>query len=70
VATAVEPGEVPRNWEVRNLIGRQITPQDVAGAVVFLASEAADAITGTELLVDGGALRMMAAPSRGGTPTS
>jgi NAD(P)-dependent dehydrogenase (short-subunit alcohol dehydrogenase family) len=29
-------------------------PMDVAGAVVFLASPAADLITGTTLLVDGG----------------
>ena len=63
VATTVEAGEVPRNWQVRNLIGRQITPQDVARAVVFLASEDASAVTGVELLVDGGALRMTAAPA-------
>jgi 3-oxoacyl-[acyl-carrier protein] reductase len=62
VATTVEAGEVPRNWQVRNLIGRQITPADVANAVVFLASEEASAITGIELVVDGGALRMLAAP--------
>jgi NAD(P)-dependent dehydrogenase (short-subunit alcohol dehydrogenase family) len=29
-------------------------PMDVAGAVVFLASPAADLITGTTLLIDGG----------------
>jgi len=59
VATTVEAGEVPRNWTVRNLIGRQITPGDVAQAVAFLASDHADAITGVELLVDGGALRVL-----------
>ena len=63
VLTAVEPGEVPRNWTVRNLIGRQITPEDVARAVVFLASDDGAAITGTELLVDGGALLMVASPA-------
>ena len=64
VMTSVEPGEVPRNWQVNNLIGRQITPRDVANAVVFLASARAEGITGTELLVDGGALRAGAAPAR------
>ena len=58
VATGVEAGEVPRNWQVRNLIGRQITPQDIARATVFLASDDGDAITGTDLIVDGGVLQM------------
>ena len=62
VLTSVEPGEVQRNWTVRNLIGRQITPQDVAHAVAFLASDEADSITGIELLVDGGALKVLATP--------
>jgi NAD(P)-dependent dehydrogenase (short-subunit alcohol dehydrogenase family) len=35
-------------------IGRIGTPEDVAGAIVFLASDAASLITGTSLLVDGG----------------
>jgi NAD(P)-dependent dehydrogenase (short-subunit alcohol dehydrogenase family) len=35
-------------------LGRLGKPQDVAGAVVFLASPAADLITGHTLLVDGG----------------
>lgn len=35
-------------------LGRVGTPQDVVGAVVFLASPAADLITGHTLLVDGG----------------
>jgi NAD(P)-dependent dehydrogenase (short-subunit alcohol dehydrogenase family) len=62
VLTTVGPGEVQRNWTVRNLIGRQITPQDVAHAVAFLASDEADAITGIELLVDGGALKVLPTP--------
>jgi 2-deoxy-D-gluconate 3-dehydrogenase len=42
--------------EVRRRIplGRLGKPEDVAGAVVFLASPAADLITGHTLLVDGG----------------
>jgi glucose 1-dehydrogenase len=36
--------------------GRLGTPEDIGRAAVFLASEAADYITGTALLVDGGLL--------------
>jgi NAD(P)-dependent dehydrogenase (short-subunit alcohol dehydrogenase family) len=58
VATEVGPGEKPRVWEINNLIGRQIRPQDVARAAVFLASDDADAINGIDLLVEGGVLAM------------
>ncbi len=56
VMTEVGPGERPRAWEITNLIGRQIRPEDVARAAVFLASGDADAITGIDLLVEGGVL--------------
>ncbi|NIO08489.1 MAG: glucose 1-dehydrogenase, partial [Deltaproteobacteria bacterium] len=52
VRTEVGPGEKPRNWTVTNLVGRQCTPQDVARTAVFLASEDADMITGTDILVE------------------
>ncbi len=35
-------------------LGRLATPEDVTGAAVFLASSAADMITGQTLLIDGG----------------
>lgn len=35
-------------------LGRLATPQDVAGAIAFLASPSADYITGITLPVDGG----------------
>ena len=36
------------------LLDRLGTPEDVAGAVIYLASPAADMVTGHNLLVDGG----------------
>jgi 3-oxoacyl-[acyl-carrier protein] reductase len=35
-------------------LGRPVTPQEVAATVVFLASPAASAITGTTVTVDAG----------------
>jgi NAD(P)-dependent dehydrogenase (short-subunit alcohol dehydrogenase family) len=52
VGTDVEPA----NRERRNLVGRACTPEDIANAVVFIASGEASFITGTDLLVDGGAV--------------
>ena len=54
IRTEAEPGAPPRAWQVTNLVGRQGTPQDVAAAVAFLASDDADFITGADLTVDGG----------------
>ena len=56
VRTEAEPGEAPRATQITNLVGRQGTPQDVAGAAVFLASAEADLITGIDLKVEGGVL--------------
>jgi NAD(P)-dependent dehydrogenase (short-subunit alcohol dehydrogenase family) len=52
VGTDVEP----ENRERRNLVGRACTPEDIAGAVAFMVGSEAGFITGTDLLVDGGAL--------------
>ena len=46
--------ELRRDIESRIPVGRVGRPEDVTGAVVFLASPAADMITGHTLLVDGG----------------
>ena len=54
ILTEAEPGAPPRTWQVANLVGRQGTPQDVAAAVAFLASDDADFITGSDITVDGG----------------
>mgnify|MGYP001254634611 CR=1 FL=1 len=56
VLTEAEPGAPARATQVDNLVGRQVRPMDVASAAVFLASDEADAITGTDLAVDGGVL--------------
>ena len=39
-------------------LGRVGTPQDMANAVLFLLSDRASFITGTELIVDGGRLAL------------
>ncbi|WP_329454862.1 SDR family NAD(P)-dependent oxidoreductase [Streptomyces sp. NBC_01497] len=52
VGTDVEP----ENRERRNLVGRACTPEDIAAAVAFMVGAEAGFITGTDLLVDGGAL--------------
>lgn len=54
-----EPGHYPipmENWENadRNLLGRMGKTSDVSGAIIFLASELGDFITGEEIYVDGG----------------
>lgn len=41
-------------WTERIPLGRVATPEDVAAAVVYLASDAASFVTGTVLAVDGG----------------
>lgn len=41
-------------YAAKNALGRWSTPEEVAGAVVYLASDAASYVTGTVLYVDGG----------------
>jgi NAD(P)-dependent dehydrogenase (short-subunit alcohol dehydrogenase family) len=45
-----------------NPLGRIGYPQDVAGAIIFLCSDAASFITGVELCVDGGITQKLALP--------
>jgi 3-oxoacyl-[acyl-carrier protein] reductase len=59
---AVAPGLIATDMteDIRGMIGDRVpaqragTPQEVAAAVAFLASDRASYITGTTLFVDGG----------------
>jgi 3-oxoacyl-[acyl-carrier protein] reductase len=51
------PEEIIKSWEAGIPLGRTARPEEIAAAVVFLASEKASYITGTALPVDGGSTR-------------
>ena len=51
---ADQPDEFKRRYVQRTPAGRMGQPEDVAGAVVYLSSSAADYVTGQNLHVDGG----------------
>jgi sorbitol-6-phosphate 2-dehydrogenase len=50
----IRPEEVIPYYNSLSALGKEIEPEDVAGAVVFLLSDAARNITGQTLVVDGG----------------
>jgi NAD(P)-dependent dehydrogenase (short-subunit alcohol dehydrogenase family) len=56
VGSPVGQNVVRETGEVKNLVGRNGVPKDVAAAVLFLASKDAAFIDGAEILVDGGAM--------------
>lgn len=46
--------ELKKTWESLTPMGKMGEPDDLAGAIVFLASDASRFVTGTEIRVDGG----------------
>jgi 3-oxoacyl-[acyl-carrier protein] reductase len=60
IGSPVGQDAVPENRYVKNLVGRRGEPADIAAAVLFFCLEESDFITAADLLVDGGALAVMA----------
>ncbi len=56
IGSPVGEDTVRESGSVKNLLGRNGVPLDVAKAALFLASDDAEFITAADLLVDGGAL--------------
>jgi NAD(P)-dependent dehydrogenase (short-subunit alcohol dehydrogenase family) len=54
LAQSDDPGGLRRSLEARQPMGRLGTPEEVAGAALYLASDDAAFITGTGLVIDGG----------------
>ena len=54
LAAADDPDAVMAGWEAMHPIGRVGSPEEVAAAIVFLASDASSFVTGEALRVDGG----------------
>ena len=54
LAQAADPAAARAALEARQPLGRLVTPEEVAAAIVYLASPAAASVTGTALAVDGG----------------
>lgn len=62
--THLGESEIMQSWSKAHPLGRMVTPEDVAKAALFLASDQSSYITGSVLLVDGG--RLASAPSPAG----
>lgn len=56
-ARGVTPAQVEAGWVSQTPIRRLIEPEEIGGFVAFLASDAAGAITGESIAIDGGITR-------------
>ncbi len=61
---AADPGAERAALEARQAIGRLVTPEEVARAIVYLASPLSGSTTGSALDVDGGVTRLRVRPHR------
>ena len=62
LAQAADPVAERAALDARQPIGRMVTPDEVAGAILYLASPLAGSTTGTTLAVDGGMDRLRLRP--------
>ena len=46
--------EAKKMWTSRYPVNRMAHPRDIAAGVLFLASDASNFMTGTEMIMDGG----------------
>lgn len=64
LADADDPAAARAALEARQPHGRLVSAEEVASAVVYLASPAAGSVTGTDVRVDGGVVGVRLAPSK------
>jgi len=57
LAAGIAPDEITQRWEAEVPLRRLARPEEVADAIVWLASERASYVTGQTILVDGGAYK-------------
>ncbi len=57
LAAGISPEEITKRWEADVPLRRLARPEEVADAILWLASERASYITGQTILVDGGAYK-------------
>lgn len=54
IAEYPDPEKAYREMSATQLTGRMLSPEEIAAAAIYLASDAAASITGTALVIDGG----------------